>query len=361
MKARLFVVNKDTIINTLDSMEVSVFVPEPKGKLRWYKTLTDIISDLMQVEIGDYIFLWESGTENIYGVYRAVSLPFYRKDVGVNAIFHIKISEAYVFERPINEYDVINNPYMKNKLWNIIGKKVAGKARGSSLVTPEEMQFLIQSLIDVNDSQYEFIREYDVIEVEDEITLDYNNENNLKVPDSLYDYDYEPLRVRSGNCIRYEKAIECILNQLFRDRRNDKLAELDIVREDVMWYANYLPYGLERSEIDYMVMESVDGVVINSIDVIELQRDVIDLNHINRCLKYSKWVAESVTNGKNIVRPVIICGENSRTVNKGLKDKDIKSAIKSLPEIYGFKEIDIYTYRIDDEITFNKYEEENDE
>lgn len=85
-------------------------------------------------------------------MYRAVSLPFYRKDVGVNAIFHIKISEAYVFERPINEYDVINNPYMKNKLWNIIGKKVAGKPRGSSPVTPEEMQFLIQSLIDANDS-----------------------------------------------------------------------------------------------------------------------------------------------------------------------------------------------------------------
>lgn len=208
MKARLFIVNKDTIINTLDSMEVSVLVPEPKGKSGWYETLTDIISDLMQVEIGDYIFLWESGTKNIYGVYRAVSLPFYRKDVGVNAIFHIKISEAYVFERPINEYDVINNPYMKNKLWNIIGKKVAGKPRGSSPVTPEEMQFLIQSLIDANDSRYEFIREYDVIEVEDEITLDYNNENNLKVPDSLYDYEYEPLRVQRGNCARYEKTIE---------------------------------------------------------------------------------------------------------------------------------------------------------
>lgn len=223
------------------------------------------------------------------------------------------------------------------------------------------MQFLIQSLIDVNDSRYEFIREYDVIEVEDEITLDYNNENNLKVPDSLYDYEYEPLRVRSGNCARYEKAIECILNQLFRDRRNDKLAELDIVREDVMWYANYLPYGLEGTQIHYMVMESVDGVAVNRIDVIELQRDKIDIDHIDKCLKYSKWVAESVTNGKNIVRPVIICRENSRTVNKGLKDKDIKSAIKSLPEIYGFKEIDIYTYRIDGEIIFNKYEEENDE
>ena len=49
MKARLFIVNKDTIINTLDSMEVSVLVPEPKGN-RWYETLTDIISDLMHVE-----------------------------------------------------------------------------------------------------------------------------------------------------------------------------------------------------------------------------------------------------------------------------------------------------------------------
>ena len=174
-------------------------------------------------------------------------------------------------------------------------------------------------------------------------------------------YEYEPLRVRSGNCARYEKAIECILNQLFRDRRNDKLAELDIVREDVMWYANYLPYGLEGTQIHYMVMESVDGLAVNRIDVIELQRDKIDIDHIDKCLKYSKWVAESVTNGKNIVRPVIICRENSRTVNKGLKDKDIKSAIKSLPEIYGFKEIDIYTYRIDGEIIFNKYEEENDE
>lgn len=71
MKARLFIVNKDTIINTLDSMEVSVLVPEPKGKSGWYETLTDIISDLMQVEIGDYIFLWEVGTKNIYGVYSA--------------------------------------------------------------------------------------------------------------------------------------------------------------------------------------------------------------------------------------------------------------------------------------------------
>lgn len=73
MKARLFVVNKDTIINTLDSMEVSVFVPEPKGKLRWYKTLTDIISDLMQVEIGDYIF-YGSQVQKIFMEYTGLSL-----------------------------------------------------------------------------------------------------------------------------------------------------------------------------------------------------------------------------------------------------------------------------------------------
>ena len=65
MKARLFVVNKDTIINTLDSMEVSVFVPEPKGKLRWYKTLTDIISDL---------FFYGSQVQKIFMEYTGLSL-----------------------------------------------------------------------------------------------------------------------------------------------------------------------------------------------------------------------------------------------------------------------------------------------
>lgn len=359
MKARLFVVNKETIVNTLESKEVSVIVPEPEGKKLWNKTLIDIVSDLLQVEIGDYIFLWESGYERIYGVYRAVSKPFYKQDNG-NDIFRIKIDVAYNFEKPIKEYDVINNPYMKNKLWNIIGKKVAGKSRGTSPITPEEMQFLIQSLIDANDSQYSYIKDYSIISVENEIKIDFINDSNSVVPQRLAEYVYQPIRIKKQNEVQYEKALEGVLNYLFRDKKQDIIQPLKINCNDVIWFANYLPYGLERSEIDYMVMESIDGAIVNRIDVIELMSSIIDIDHINRCLQYAKWVASSVTNDKNIVRPILICGEKSRSSSKGFANSEIQDAIINLPANYGFERIDIYTYSTANNIEFVEYKGESD-
>lgn len=124
----------------------------------------------------------------------------------------------------------------------------------------------------------------------------------------------------------------------------------------MVWFANYLPYGLERAEMDYMVMESLDGVTINRIDVIELMINIIDVDHINRCLQYAKWVAESVTNNKNIVRPILVCSNKSMSSRKGFINAEIAKAISNLPKKYGLKGIDIYTYSMDDEISFTKYE-----
>lgn len=357
MKARLFVVNPDTIGRTLKNKEVSVVVPEPKKK-SWHETIIDIASDLLQVEIGDYIFLWESGTKKIYGVYRAVSKPYYRKQKGRNDIFRIKFDVAYEFQKPIMEYDVINNPYMKNKLWNIVGKKVAGKARGTTPITPEETQFLIQSLVDVNDS-YCYYKDYDVVDVKKELLFDFEEEFKVKLPASISKYNYKPFAIRAGKEVKYEKALEGMLNYLFREKVDEQIAALKIDVDNVVWYANYLPYGLERSEIDYMVMESYDKANINKIDVIELMSKVLDEDHIRRCLQYSKWVGSSVSNGMNIVRPILICGEKSRKSKNGLKSDKIRHAINELPVQYGFKNIEIFTYTIEGgKIFFEKYENE---
>lgn len=362
MKARLFVVNQESIRSTLDAMEVSVYVPEPEGKKLWNKTLIDIVSDLLQVEIGDYIFLWEAGYERIHGVYRALSKAFFRRDENAKDLFKIKIGIAYKFEKPIREYDVINNPYMKNKLWNIIGKKVAGKSRGTSPITPEEVEFLIQSLINANGGEYEYIRDYVAItNLANEISIDLVNDTNNTIPTRLEDYVYEPIRIKQKDVVQYEKALEAVLNYLFREKNIEAIKKLGISCEDVIWYANYLPYGLERSEIDYMVMESLDGTIINKIDVIELMSGVIDYDHINRCLQYSKWVATSVTNDNNIVRPVLICGNKSKTSINGFTNQQIDNAIKELPKYYGFKDIDIYTYSFKDGIVFEKYEVKDNE
>lgn len=357
MKARLFVVNEKTLEYTVENKEVSVIVPEPDGKKMWKKTLIDIVSDLFQIEIGDYIFLWESGKGRIYGVYRAISKPFFRNDGG-NDIFKIKIDVAYEFDKPIKEYDVINNPYMKNKLWNIIGKKVAGKSRGSSPITPEEMEFLIQSLIDANNRKYTFHKKYSSVCVDNEIMIDFENDSNTECIKCLSEYDNQPIRFKIKKEVQYEKALEGLLNLFFREKNKKKLVQLNIDCDNVIWFANYLPYGLEKSEIDYMVMESIDGSIVNRIDVIELMSSVIDEDHINRCLQYAKWVATSIVNDKNIVRPIIICGDKSKTSKNGFKNEKIQKAIAELPREYGFDQLEIFTYSTENGVTFCEYDKE---
>ena len=135
---------------------------------------------------------------------------------------------------------------------------------------------------------------------------------------------------------------------------------MKIDRKNVIWYANYLPYGLERSEIDYMVMESFDGTIINRINVIELMTGQLDIEHIKKCLKYSKWVVSSITNDKNIVRPIIICGEIPN-IKKPKKRSEINKAIMDLPKSYGFEKIDIYTYSIKGDIQFVEYQVNSNE
>lgn len=83
-KARLFVVDEETLQETVNSNIVSIFTPDLNGG-QWLKTIADIMADMLQVEIGDYIFLWErksaSQKDRIHGVYRAISKPYYEMSI----------------------------------------------------------------------------------------------------------------------------------------------------------------------------------------------------------------------------------------------------------------------------------------
>lgn len=349
MKARLFVVNEDTIKDTIKKKEVSIFVPQPKEGSMWNKTIIDIMGDLFQIELGDYVFLWESSSNNknrIHGVYRIVSKPFYQYEAGKNDPFRIKIEKAYEFEKPIDEYDVINNPTIKNELWTIIGKKVAGKSRGTTPLTNREMEFLIQSLINQNSGRYNFIPYGGEVLVENELDIDFTNEYTNDIPASLEEFDINQVKHKDGKEVHFEKSLEVIMNYLFREKNNDKLGEIDINADNVVWYANYLPYGLERSEIDYMVIESQDGQNNTRIDVIEFMKGKIDESHIERCLLYSKWVKDSMGKGNNIVRPILICGPTSRLTGTTKVILDLKEFIRKSEIEADVRDLDIYTYEM---------------
>ena len=128
----MFVVNEETYNSTIRTNIASVFVPDSFGA-QWVKTIADLMADMLQIEIGDYIFLWETGSatrkNRIHGVFRAISAPYFEQtNPREKNLFKIKIERAYTFEEALDEYDLLNCPFIKEPLWTIIGKKVAGKS-----------------------------------------------------------------------------------------------------------------------------------------------------------------------------------------------------------------------------------------
>lgn len=329
-KARIFVVNEKTRKEALEKMEVSALAPSPKKcaenaskeeikkiNKSWLRTITDIASDMLQMEIGDYIFLWERIEDNaskkiekstIYGVYRVISDPYYINTD--RAPFKIKIDVAYKFEKGISEYDILNNPFLKKVLWNIIGKKVAGKARASSPLTFDEVQCLIEHLIDVNNGQCDYIKpsqdSNEKVNNSLEINLSANTDNPIykELSDLVHPNTISYVNEEGG--LWCEKVLEGIFNQEMRNRNKSFFDVFDIDVEKVVWFSNYLPYSIERSEMDYLIMTSGDGFCIDKIFLIEFQITPIDKDHIKRTLLYTKWINEMLAYGKSITQPILI-------------------------------------------------------
>lgn len=365
MKGRMFVVNSDTIQTTLNTQIASIITPDLQGD-QWVKTLADIMADMLQIEIGDYIFLWETSgngqKSRIYGVYRAISKPYYEcTSANDNAPFKIHIEKAYDFEKPLDEYDVLNCPYIKNEMWTIIGKKVAGKSRGTSPLSPTEIKNLITLLIGKNKT-YQF---YDfnpahVVSVARPLKIDYAKTGIPAKPTSLSSIHPNDISYINNGNVHYEKILETLLNQEMSDRNAALFSQIGIDVDKVVWYSNYLPYSIEQSEMDYVVLQSDDGMCINKIFVIELQKGKIDEDHIQRCLLYSKWVNETLAIGANVVQPILICfnsydfisGE-THTVKKRCAER-LETAINDSVREYSVNDLQVYTYSFEPNINFNR-------
>lgn len=356
MKGRLFVVNEETLANTLNENIVSVKIPNLDGAM-WFKTITDIMADMLQVEVGDYIFLWETSSNSrksrIHGVYRAMSKPYYL-DTGDGFPFKIHIECAYSFENPITEYDVLNCPYVKESFWSIIGKKVAGKSRGSTPLYTNEIKNLITLLIGKSQNyQYTPFDPNNIVNVNEPLTINYSNRGLNIAPQTHSELVPNNLNfIRDDYSLQYEKILEAMLNYEMANNNIDLFLQLGIDSNKVMWYSNYLPYSIEQSEMDYVIIESDDGVIPSKIYVVELQINNVDEDHINRCLMYSKWVSDTLSLGAKIVQPMIICKKSPDFINGERTEHQIQRMTRmndyiSENEIYyNSKDLQIFTYNI---------------
>lgn len=321
MKGRMFVVDSLTLQSTIQSNVVSIKAPAPTGA-QWLKTVADIMADMLQVEIGDYIFLWETSTaetkSRIHGVYRAISKPYYQcVTPSDDAPYKIAIEKAYDFTNPIDEYDVLNCPYIKTSLWTIIGKKVAGKSRGTSPLSEQEIKYLITLLIGKNPG-YHFVpfNSVNIIQTVSPLQINYSNTGNNARPASLSALNPNSLNYLNGSGnVHYEKILETIFNQEMLHKNGMFFSQIGVDVNKVIWYSNYLPYSIEQSEMDYVIIESDDGQCYTKIFVVEFQAKKIDEDHIHRCLMYSKWVNETLALGTSMVQPILICPDSYDFIN----------------------------------------------
>ena len=355
-KARLFVVDEETLQETVNSNIVSIFTPDLNGG-QWLKTIADIMADMLQVEIGDYIFLWErksaSQKNRIHGVYRAISKPYYEMSIATDQYpFKIHIEPAFDFKNPLDEYDLLNCPYIKTPLWTIIGKKVAGKSRGTTPLSQDEASKLITLLIGKNPNYvYHPYNPANVNDVINPLRIDYGiTGDNIQNPTLNTINPNHLCFFNDDYSIKYEKILETIFNQEMSSRNRGFFSQIGIDVDKVIWFCNYLPYSIEQSEMDYLIIESEDGNNLSKIFLIEFMKNRIDKPHIYRCLLYSKWVNETLALGEPIAQPIIICPDSydfiveERTPARQEKTRKMQKYISDTIASFSTKELQVYTY-----------------
>lgn len=344
MKSRLFVVNGETLDEARRTGIAKIRIPFTKEEDKtthqvhkvpskhFINSVNSIMADMLQLQKGDYIFFWCEKKEpyfksTISGVYRVISEPYFKfDDNNDDAPFKVMIEEAYHFEKPISEYDVLNSPSVKTQLWNIAGKKTSGKPRGSIQITPAESSVLLSMLINENPN-YVFYEENESHFVDipavlpsgehipAQLSIDLTERGEKQdnpEEDRLFEYDvYSFVHLDRNNKMYNEKTLEGLFNQEIKNKNERFFRKLGINVNKIIWFGNYLPYSLDRTEMDYLIVCSDDGVNPSHAYVVEFKRrniNEIDKDtHFYRAMLYSKWVNENLFNGASITTPIIIC------------------------------------------------------
>lgn len=337
----MFVVTAKTLKSAKKNNFIMVSLPfdEEKNKFKkitksFEQTFTDICADLLQLRIGDFIYFWErsshSTSSRVHGIYVVTGHAYYDKSPikGLEPHnkkcsrypFRIPIALKYNFKNPIMEYELLNDSFLYSRLWNISGKKIGNKSRSNNPLTHNENQILFQKLINLN-QDYEYIEAVTQSQATIGTPITFNRPDkraqNRLLPKTWGEINFNDIPVYKADDSNfiYEKTIEAYFNENIDNSNQIK----KLFPNTVTWFANYLPYSLDSSEIDYLVFESIDGINLSKISVLEFQTGALDSDHIRKAFKYGQWVAENLLNNcTTLVNVINIYGKPTDSAKKGL-------------------------------------------
>ncbi len=281
----LAIVNEATLQDVLRTGQVAT-----TGQLGrfWKKTLADLLSDVLTARTGDVVFSWvvadkSSGSAGVgFGTQfevagKALFVP------GADYPLVLQVDrQAIRWSPPLDESAALDL-FGRELLWNAIGKKALGRGRSLTHQTLCEDRALVNAISTRSTVTAENVKVGRVIPVGAvplKMSLKEERVGKEKQPRRLGDVDVTAVRwVRDGQ-FGYEKALEAWLCENIDQRAARGLWNvLEETPQDILWFGNYLSYGVQGSSIDFVVLHKPKrprGRI--RCTVIELKKDAISIS-----------------------------------------------------------------------------------
>jgi hypothetical protein len=299
---------------------------------QWLKSICSLFADILSVREGDLVFFWEISAESFrelfpgrgfFGVYEIRGRPFFdptplqnpEGTLPSNFAIRVPIKAKCWFANPVSEHQIFNDPRLFQILWNPRYKKVLGRGRSASPLTPQEAEILLQVLWQhnhqpsVSPEQLPYPNEQvmleNVISVNLSQTTDEVHHPDLISMENLL-LNQIPYATPDGS-VTCEKVLEGWLSENI-DANTPTLVSIFGPADHIQWFGNYLPYSIQMENMDFAVIHSdpsSDAVI--RITIVELQKDRIDDKHIDKVLKYARWISRNLLpDAASMVQPVVI-------------------------------------------------------
>lgn len=331
----LNIVNNYTIKEILETGYIST---NGVLKSQAIKTISDLFSDVLATRNGDSVFPWIiKGEDN--------------KQIGFRYILKVAGPPIYVFgdEFPIKipiEDIVISYPIALKEsdaldlfrielLWNAIGKKSLGRGRGITHQTLTEDKLLKRLIEEKNNKPAE------------QITINRKNYNNsIPISINLYnnsqnDFEQEiqnidenkrisslkitQIRWSRDGYFSYEKTFEAWLMENIDNQKCQEMWHLlGFCHPEILWFGNYLPFGVAGSNIDCVALVK-ENEVYHTV-VFELKNTKLNLKNYQlvsrQVLDYAIFIKKAFSSYTTMpsfqVMPVILSASS-----KSIKDNQL--------------------------------------
>jgi len=338
----LAIVNQETIKKVIEEGCIST-----RGDLKdkWIKTTADLFSDVLATRKGDFIFPWiikNRDTKNedpkrlgFKYVFKVAGSPVFIE----GDEYPIKIpleKEGIEYEIPLSEAEALDL-WSTELLWNAIGKKSLGRGRSLTHQTPMEDLRMINMLekknngsstkielkkfstsglkISINPSQYKWDDNF------------FKKLMKYPIRERISHLDIKRIPWRRNNLFIVEKVLEAWFMENID--KNKEIENKIIGKEKIEWFGNYLPFGVQGSNIDIIVIQmgNNDEKIIK---IIELKMKGLNENEFKeaarQAVEYSFFIRDAFNAFKIPVKleTIVISGKSNVDKIKSITIKGVK-------------------------------------